>query len=132
MYNVVALVGDNASVNKSIYEKTDIPFVKCALHRFNVAVCDILERDEILLSKLQSIMVKLRTLLLSAKLQKLTPLRPHLLQGTRWSSTFCKLNLYKELWEYLPLLQSNEIDVMSSSRVQDRRMDLLCARLGDL
>ena len=78
MDNVVPLVSDNASVNKSISNNTGIPFIGCASHRFNFAVCDILEGNEILLSKVQSIMIKLRTLLLSAKLQKFTPLRPHL------------------------------------------------------
>ena len=66
--NVVAIVGDNPSVNESIFGKTGIPFIGFASHLFNVAVGDILERDKILVSEVQSIMAKLRPLLLSANL----------------------------------------------------------------
>ena len=78
MNYLFSLVSDNASVNKSISDKTGIPFIGCSSYRFNLAVHDILEHDEILISKVHSIIVKLRTLLLSAKLQKLSQLRPYL------------------------------------------------------
>ena len=39
--NVVCIIGDNCNANKCIAYLRGVPFVGCASHRFNLAVCDI-------------------------------------------------------------------------------------------
>ena len=46
--NVVCLVGDNVSTNKSLARRLGLPFVGCRSHRFNLAVKDVLQGDEAL------------------------------------------------------------------------------------
>ena len=74
--NVVCLVGDNCNTNKALATIAKRPLVGCASHRFNLAVKDVLKDYHDVLSKINSIMKKLKNLIPSAKLRKLTPLRP--------------------------------------------------------
>ncbi len=76
--NVRALIDDNATVNRSISSKTDIPLIGCSSHRFNLAVNDILTSYEQILGKINRLMVKLRSLTISARLRKFTHLGPKL------------------------------------------------------
>ncbi|KAG2914643.1 hypothetical protein PC110_g12230 [Phytophthora cactorum] len=46
-------------------------------------------------------MIKLKSLNLSAKLRFKSKLRPVLHQATRWSSTFCMVNRYVKLLEFI-------------------------------
>lgn len=43
MKNVIALIADNCSVNKSISNIREVPLLGCASHRFQLAVNEILE-----------------------------------------------------------------------------------------
>ena len=67
--DVICLIGDNVSVNLSFANKTGIPYIECASHRLNFTVQDFRKVDELLISKVNNLMVKLRNLLLSAKLR---------------------------------------------------------------
>ena len=118
--NVFALVVDNAPANRAIAIRANIPFVGCAYHRFNLAARDILQHHSDVISKVHAITLKLRTLLLSAKLLKLTPLNPYLRNETRWSSTCFMLERYQKLREFLPNFQSHKIDMLLLSLVEDR------------
>ena len=80
--NACALVGDDAPDNRAIAIRSNIPFVGCASHRLNLAVRDILQHHSEVISKVHPIMLKLRTLLLRAKLLNLTPLCPYLRNET--------------------------------------------------
>lgn len=130
--NVICLIGDNCNTNKAVANNASVPLVGCASHRFNLAVQDILREEETCIAKIHSIMVKLRTLLLSAKLLKLTPLRPKTRNATRWSSAFDMLVRYDRLREFLSELDSAEIDNLSLTTAENRRVDSLLLKLKDL
>lgn len=127
--NVSVIVGDNVSVNRSISTKTGIPMIGCASHRFNLAVRDYLSSEEHILTKINEIMVKLKSLLIGARLRQFTPLRPKLRNVTRWSSTFEMLSRYRELRDFLPALDSTEIDEMSLTVSENRQVDCLFEKL---
>jgi len=73
MSNVVCIIGDNCSTNKSVANKLDVPLVGCASHRFNLAVNYYLQDFESELEKVSQISRKLRTIKNSAQLRKKTP-----------------------------------------------------------
>eukprot|EP00644_Phytophthora_capsici_P016011 jgi/Phyca11/115609/e_gw1.28.288.1 len=67
--SVVYLVGDNCAVNTRLSDLLSIPLVGCASHRLNLAVQDFMAKYDSLLSKIQEMMRKLRTLNHSATLR---------------------------------------------------------------
>ena len=118
--------------NKAIANRACVPLIGCASHRFNLAVQDLLSEEEAALSKVNHLMVKLGTLLLGAKLRKLTPLRPKTRNMTRWSSSFEMILRYVRLREFLPKLDSSEIDRLSLTSTENRRIDSLLEQLKTL
>lgn len=56
--NVICLIGDNVSTNKALATLMGKPLVGCASHRFNLAVQQYLLPHELILSRLQSLMVE--------------------------------------------------------------------------
>lgn len=81
--NVVALIGDNCSVNKAFARRFGISFIGCASHRFNLALVEFLEDYSEIVGSVTSLMKTLRNLIPSARLRKLTPLHPRLAVPTR-------------------------------------------------
>jgi hypothetical protein len=86
--NVSFLVGDNCNTNKALSRMANKPLIGCASHRFNLGVKSFYSSDEALLSKVNTLMSKLRTLKNSARLRAYTPLTGRRRNVTRWSSTF--------------------------------------------
>lgn len=75
MSNVVALIGDIVSTNKSLAVLCGCGFVGCASHRFNLAVKDVLNVHADLIDVVHKIMAKLRHLIPSAKLRSVDSLQ---------------------------------------------------------
>ncbi|CAI9724206.1 XP_036367828.1uncharacterized protein LOC118767407 [Octopus vulgaris] len=88
--NVVAITGDNTEVNKSIANLCRVSLIGCASHKFNLAVSTYLEKQELLLDKINMLMGKLKSLKLTGKLR-----------GKR----LC--NLYKEVKPVGPVLMTS-------------------------
>lgn len=130
--NVVCLIGDNASTNKALSNKAKIPFIGCGSHRMNLAMKIVLQSFEPILAKINCIMVKLRGLILAAKLRKLTYLKAKVRNATRWSSTFEMVVRYTQIREFLPSLESEEIDLISLSPSENRRVDTILLELVPL
>lgn len=59
-----------------------------ASHQFNLASKEILAEDEDLLVRVNTLMGKLKNLILALKLRQLTNLVSKTRNDTRWSSTF--------------------------------------------
>lgn len=130
--NVVALVGDNCAVNKSLSTKARVPFIGCASHRFNLAVKDILKEHEEFINRVQRVMVMVRTLTTAGKLRAFTELRGVLNCPTRWGAAYKMLLRYQQIREYLPQLNMDNVDEAMLNGVENRKLDDLCRKLENL
>lgn len=108
--NVVGLCGDNYNANRSIAKKTNIGFIGCASHRFNLFVKSMIEKDIDLCEQVRKIMKKLSNPICAAKLREHTSLTSVVSNVTRWSSTSSMLNRFLEIEKFLTLLNCEEID----------------------
>lgn len=81
--NFCALIGDNCCMNKALDRMASRPLIGCASYRFNLAVKEILCENEDLLDRVNYLMGKLKGLLISAKLRKVTPLEARMRNDTR-------------------------------------------------
>ena len=104
------LIANNCELKKGVAERTKIPMIGCASHRFQSAVETPLKSFNPILLKIHSLMSKLRTLKLLAKLRDFTNLRPVTYLVTRWSGSFAMLFCYREL---KVLLQTNFAEELS-------------------
>ncbi|KAF0706983.1 hypothetical protein AaE_013834 [Aphanomyces astaci] len=130
--NVVALIGDNCSTNRAFARLAGVPMIGCASHRFNLFVGDVLAEHEELLVAVNTIMKKLTNIIPSAKLRRLTDLRPKQRNQTRWNSSVAMLDRYVKLKPFFPLMGVEEIDNLLLSVRQERDIDVLLAKLIDL
>ena len=129
--NIAALIGDNCNTNRSMSKKAMVNFIGCASHRFDLAVKDIMVEYDDLVSTVNAIMKKLKNLVPSAKLRKLTPLKPKTRNVTRWSSTHDMLERYLELKQFIPLIKLPEVDDMMPTSRQERDIEYMLKKLRD-
>ena len=99
--------------------------IGCASHRLNLAVNKYLQPFEPMLSKIHSIMLKLKSLKRSANLRKKTPLRPILRNKTRWSSTFEMLKRFKELDPFIPQTDAELMPYILTPNEKNSLIDLI-------
>ena len=59
--NVVAIIGDNAELNKSTANLCGISLIGCVSHKVQLAVSRYLGRNECLLNKINTLMGKLKS-----------------------------------------------------------------------
>lgn len=77
-------------------------------------------------------MVKQCSLLLSARLRKLTDLRPKVRNITWWSSTYEMLRWYVQIRQVVAKLESDEIDAMTLSSSENCRVESLILQIEPL
>lgn len=68
--------GDNCSKNNLFADICNLPLIECPGHRVNLAVNDLLEDYDDVQAAIHSLMGKLKGLLLTARLRKITSLVP--------------------------------------------------------
>ncbi len=105
--NVVAIIGDNAEVNRATSRLCKIPIIGCSSHKLHLAITQYLCRYQDLLDKVNGIMCKLRSFKLSGKLRTQTNLRPVQRNKTRWLSTFEMIDRYLRLKPFLGIFQDD-------------------------
>ena len=86
----LALIADNCELNKAISDQTSKPLIGYAFKKFIAGELETV-------TKLNSLMVKVRTHKMSAKLREHTPLRPVLFTKTRWTSILFMIKRYLEI-----------------------------------
>ena len=132
MENVCALIGDNCNTNRAMSSSAGVPLIGCANHRFNLAAKEIVSEDEDLLVRINSVMLKLKNLVFAAKLRKLTPLAAKTRNATRWSSTFQMMLRYQRIREFVPTLDSEELDDLMLLSSESRRLDAMVDQLKNV
>ncbi|KAH9118961.1 hypothetical protein LEN26_011855 [Aphanomyces euteiches] len=130
--NIVVLIGDNCSTNHALSRLLGIPLIGCASHRFNLFVGDILREKEEIVNLVNDLMRKLKTIILSAKLRRLTNLSPKTRNATRWSSTYAMFQRYMDIKGFLRFLDDHEVESMFPTVSQDREISDLLETLDDL
>lgn len=81
--NVIALIAENCSTNRSITNRLRKLLVDCSSQLFQFAARDIISDDQEIIERVHLLMVKLRTPLFRAKLYKETLRRAKLSNNTR-------------------------------------------------
>ncbi|GAB1602785.1 hypothetical protein Ahia01_000558600 [Argonauta hians] len=116
--NVVAIICDNAEVNKSITKLSDIPLVVCASHKFNLAVSAYLENEKLLLDKINNLMGKLKSFKLADKLREMTTIKPIQRDISRWSTTYDMVERFIQIEFFLESFKDDPrlIDYILTSR----------------
>lgn len=94
---VILLAGDNCPTNKAFADLFPRLLLECHSHRFNLAVQNLTKEVEEEVESVFRIMAKLRNLISAARLQKVTNLRPPLMNSTRRSLCHMMLQRYIEL-----------------------------------
>jgi hypothetical protein len=130
--NVVALIGDNCSTNRAFARRACCNLIGCASHRFNLAVKDIIDPYQNLITKVNSVMKKMKNIIPSAKLRKVTHLKPKCANATRWSSTYQMLERYDKIKVFLQELNLNEVSDLLPNNREDREIEDLLTRLKNL
>ena len=128
----MAITGDNCSVNRSIARKLEIKFVGCPSLRYNLALKDLFVSESACIEKVHSIMKALKHLIVSAKLRKLTHLRPKCHVPTRWSSSADMLHRYIELKEAVTKFEAVQFDVTLPTNRENEAIETLCKNYGEL
>lgn len=132
MSSVIALIGDNCNVNQSVSNKLNIPLIGCSSHRLQLPVNDVLREHKTILKQVHVLMVKLRTPLISAKLRRVTHLKPKLRNDTRWSSKYQMIKKHVELCGHVNELGSEEVDDLVLMQSGERKVDQLLTQLTQL
>ncbi len=130
--NVVALLGDSCSTNRSFAEKFQKPSIGCASHRFNLCVQDMINPSKKVIQKVNGLMKKLKNPIPAAKLRKNTLLRAKCNNATRWSSTAAMLHRFQRIKAFITKLEIPDIDEHVPTYREQKHMDSLCAKLQDL
>eukprot|EP00644_Phytophthora_capsici_P002574 jgi/Phyca11/105692/e_gw1.11.241.1 len=118
------IVGDNCAVNKRLATLLGVPLVGCASHRLNLALQSMLGDHASDLAQVKELMLKLKTLNLSAQLRFKTHLRPVISQYTRWGLTFSMVHLYLEILDVIKDIDDVQ-DQLPSPATNRRLRDLL-------
>ncbi len=130
--NVVAVVSDNGSTNKKMARLLRKGLVGCYSLRFNLVVQDLVSGDSRMIFEIYKLMKKLPDPLPAAKLRAHTSLLAKCNNLTRWSSTSEMLKRLLELWEYLPLIDDDDVAKLIPTLTQYRRIEKLIEKYNEM
>lgn len=124
--NFIALISDNCSSNQSIAIKFEKSLLGCASHRSQLSVLEIISEDEEVVRMAHTLMIKLRTLLLRAKLWHHTPLRAKLHNESRCTYAYIMLERQAALCEAVAKIDDKGLDeILLSATIERRRVTWL-------
>ncbi|ETL77627.1 hypothetical protein L917_21431, partial [Phytophthora nicotianae] len=107
---------DHASVNVAIANKTLVPMIGRASHRFNLAVQALMREDDDILDKVHALMVKLNTIKNRHHLREADALMPVYRNTTCWSSTFSMIDRYFRIYSKLDRIDDQLAGFISTPR----------------
>lgn len=129
--DVLFLVGDNCPTNKSFADLVGVSLIGCASHRLNLATQTFLLPLESMLTKIEYLMKKLRSIKNSAALRRFTHLSPILRNVTRWSSTYAMIQRYLEMKEHIVSIDNAELMDMLPTPSEERSIKHIFEMLSD-
>ncbi len=101
LHNVVSVTADNTNVNVKFVRSIGCGFVYCAIHRFQLAIKDIISTHSQLIEKVRNLLKKLRNPSAAGQLRKHTHLNANFGNVTRRSSVADMLNRYMQVSTHL-------------------------------
>ena len=123
--NIVAIIADNCSVNRSISTKLCIGFIGCSSHRYNLFVKSFIMEYEQIIEKVRKLMKKLSNPVPAGKLRAHTHLSAQVSNYTRWSSTARMLERFLSIREYIEKLDFDDIDSLIPRTSEVRKIEKL-------
>lgn len=121
--NIVALVGNDCSTNRSVGDITEISLIECASNRLQLAVRDFLSKNEPILQQVHTLMVNLRTSLTSAIFEQYFYKKEKNRNVFRWTSTFGMLIRHVCFRQYLPEIYDDLVESLLLNHRQERKVD---------
>ncbi|ETL91008.1 hypothetical protein L917_10403 [Phytophthora nicotianae] len=109
-------VCDHPSINVALANKTLVPMIGCASHRFNLAVQALMREDDDILDKVHDLMVKLYTIKNRHHLREADALMPVYRNTTRWISTFSMIDRYSRIYSKLDRIDDQLADFIPTPR----------------
>lgn len=130
--NVVCLIGNNCSTNKSLAGMMERPLLGCSSHRLNLAVKKYIQANiEEEVDLVGKLMGKLSTLKQSRRLRLQTPSRPVKRNDTRWLGVIQMLERYDRLKTHIDT-KDRELAPFVPSPIREIAMDDCKKDLVDL
>ena len=130
--NVIAIIGDNCASNRKLARIVDKALCGCASHRYNLCVKDIMQKSQVMIEKVNLMMMKLRYLIPAAQLRAYTPLRAKCNNPTRCSSTSAMLCRYFGIKKFLIGLNvDGSVDLLPNPR-ESKELESLNSLFGQL
>lgn len=121
--NITALIGDSHSTYQLIATKLSEPLLGCENHLFQFSVWEVIYKKQEIVSRVHTLIVKLRTRLLYAKLRQNTDLRAKLVNDTSWTSVCAMLNQHAALRELIMLMSIDGLVEMLLPPAMERHLD---------
>ena len=112
--NVVSITADNCERLSDICQ---VQLVGCHSHRLALAVKEFVKKDEVLIEKMNTMMTKLKSPIMSAEVRKSTPLRPFKYVVTRWLSIMDMFDRYLNINEIIDKMPKMVPFMLSPSEV---------------
>ena len=122
--DVCVLIGDNCSTNKALASLLGVHFMGCYSHRFNLAVKKYLIQYGTVLTRLETLCKRLRTLKHSAELREVTPCVPQISCVTRWSGVYSMVKNFTKLKDSISFTREMA-DVILSDEEEAKIVSLL-------
>lgn len=130
--NVLCSFRDSCATNKTLANRTKVPLACRARHRFNLRVETVLQKNEVLLEKINKEMQKLKKVALSAKIFKDIGYRPKTRNFTCWSSAVEMDRGYTQVFDAVKELHFLDFHNLLLTMAQARRQDTRISKLKDV
>lgn len=127
-----AVIGDNCAISRALSRNFESRFTCCYIHRFNLAVKDLLQRHSARIEIIQLVMHKLSFKTLVAKLCHKTNLVAIKCSETRPSSTYSILQQYQKVLEFIDDVCFPELKLLQLSDRQNGNVDSFIGQFANL
>lgn len=130
--NVIELIEDSVSVNKSIAGKIVCRLVGCASNRFSIPVNYLISEHDGIFTSVHAVMEKLCNFLAAVKLREFTSLKLVLNRVTPWTPTHYLLRRYKENREFILKRRIQEVTLLMPRNYENVMVETWLQKMSQL